>query len=189
MPPNEPGPGPPAASFWTRHKTLINFWLDVFLAALFLVQAWLFIVLRYVFPRGDDARWTIFGGTADDWQDASFGVFCMFSLAVVVHVMLHWDWICATVSTRLLHRKSKKDDGTHTLIGVGLLVVLIHVLIGGILGARVGLSRVTETPPANHSKSTLRSQKARRIIESATAGTAREASSRSRGTSPTVSAR
>lgn len=129
---------PTRQSFWTRHKILINFWLDVVLAGLFLVLAWMLIVIRYVFPRGVRV-WTIWGGAVEDWQDALFGVFCIFSLGIVLHVMLHWDWICATVATRLLGRKAERDDGTQTLIGVGVLVVAIHLIIASVLAAKVSL--------------------------------------------------
>lgn len=105
---------------------------------MFLVLAWMLIVIRYVFPRGVRV-WTIWGGAVEDWQDALFGVFCIFSLGIVLHVMLHWDWICATVATRLLGRKAERDDGTQTLIGVGVLVVAIHLIIAGVLAAKVSL--------------------------------------------------
>lgn len=130
---------PPRGSFWSRHKTLINFWLDMALAVLFLIQAWLMIVLQYIFPRSVLRTWTIWGATEDDFRDLLFGVFCVFSLGIVVHVMLHWDWVCATVSTRLLKRKASKDDGSLTLIGVGILIGMIHLIIVGVLAARVFL--------------------------------------------------
>ncbi|OYW11522.1 MAG: hypothetical protein B7Z55_19200 [Planctomycetales bacterium 12-60-4] len=84
--------------------------------------------------------WTIWGATADDWRDSLFSVFCVFSLGVVIHVMLHWDWICATVATRILGRKAERDDGSQTLIGVGVLVIVIHLIIAGVLAARVSLT-------------------------------------------------
>lgn len=122
---------------------MINFWLDVGLAGLFLVLSWLIIVVHFVFPRSEVHAWTIWGATEADFRDYQFGVFCVFSLGIVVHVMFHWDWICATVATRLLKRKAGKDDGTLTLIGVGILVVLIHLVIGGVLAARLSLTNVS----------------------------------------------
>lgn len=126
-------------AFWSRHSTIINFWLDVVLLVLFMLQAWMFAVLHVVFPRGAGAEWKLWGATPLDWSEALFTTFCVFAIGIVVHVMLHWTWICGVFATRLLGRKAGKDDGSHTLIGVGLIVLLLHLLGAGILAAKVAL--------------------------------------------------
>lgn len=125
--------------FWSRHLAVINFWLDVVLLILFMVQAWMFAVLNVVFPRGAGADWKIWGASPVIWSETLFQVFCVFAVGIVVHVMLHWDWIIGVVSTKYLRRKSGKDDGSHTLLGVGLIVLLVHLLAGGILAAKVAM--------------------------------------------------
>lgn len=126
-------------TFWSRHNTIINFWLDLILLVLFMIQAWIFAVLHIVFPRGAGSRWKIWGATPIDWSEALFATFCLFAIAIVVHVMFHWAWICGVVSTRILGRKARKDDGSHTLIGVGIGLLLIHLLVIGILAAKVAM--------------------------------------------------
>lgn len=126
-------------SYWNRYSAPINFWLDVGLLLLFLVQAWMFAVLHYVFPRGAGTDWRIWGATSLDWSESLFQVFCVFAVGIVLHVMLHWDWICGVVATRLFGRKSRKDDGSHTLVGVGVIIILIHLLVVGILAAEMAL--------------------------------------------------
>lgn len=126
-------------SFWSRYSTIINFWLDVVLLLLFLAQAWMFAVIHIVFPRGAGSDWKVWGATPLDWSESLFATFCVFAVGIVLHVMLHWTWICAVVATRLLGRKAGKDDGSHTLIGVGLIVVLLHLLAAGILATKVSL--------------------------------------------------
>lgn len=124
------------SSFWNRHKTVINFWLDALLLVLFLVIAWELSILRLAFPKDSGDHWKLLGRTSGDWQDITFATFCVFAVGVVVHVMLHWAWIVATVQTRFLKHKATKDDGSHTMIGVGVLFVLIHIVAAGILWAR-----------------------------------------------------
>ena len=141
-PPSEPSPTTRAASrgsFWNRYSTIINFWLDTLLLVLFMAQAWIFSVLHVVFPRGAGSDWKIWGATPLDWSESLFVLFCVFAAATVLHVMFHWAWICGVVATRFLGRKPGKDDGTHTLIGVCLLVFLVHVLLIGILVTKMGL--------------------------------------------------
>ena len=136
-------PAGPRGTFWNRYSTIINFWLDVILLVLFMVQAWMFAVLHVTFPRGAGSDWKIWGATPLDWSEALFLTFCVFSAAIVLHVMFHWAWICGVVATKFLGRKPGKDDGSHTLIGVGLLVLLVHILIIGILVTKVGLVNST----------------------------------------------
>ena len=140
--PGSPHPAP-RGTFWSRNSTIINFWLDVVLLVIFMVQAWIFAVLHVVFPRGAGREWTIWGMTPLDWSEALFTTYCVFAVGIVVHVMFHWAWICGVVATRLFGRKPGKDDGSHTLIGVGVLVVLVHLLAVGILAAKVGLVTTT----------------------------------------------
>jgi hypothetical protein len=129
---------PVRAGFWMRHKTVINFWLDVGLAVLFLMQAGLIAVLAVVFPPGRPG-WTIWGATQADWMQTLLAVSGLFAIAVVLHVMLHWSWVCGTVATKLLGRKAGKDDGTQTLIGVGFLIVVLHLLGAFVFVAKVSL--------------------------------------------------
>ncbi len=137
-------PAPSNSSFWTRHKTVINFWLDAALLVLFLVIAWELSILRLAFPKGSGEHWRLLGHTAGDWQDLAFNTFCVFAAGIVVHVMLHWPWIVATIQTKLLRVKATRDDGSQTMIGVGLLIVIIHILAGGILWARWAITEVRE---------------------------------------------
>ena len=127
-------------SFWSHYSTIINFWLDVLLAVIFMVQAWMLAVIHYAFPRGAGPNWKIWGGTPLDWSETLLTTYCVFAIGIVLHVMFHWEWICGVVATRILRKKATKDDGSHTLVGVGVLVVLIHVLIGGVLLARMSLT-------------------------------------------------
>lgn len=127
------------SAIWSRYSTLINLWLDVLLAILFVIQGWILAVLQMVFPRGAGPDWRVWGLSPLDWSEALFVVYWIFSIAVVLHVMLHWEWVCGVVTTRLLGRKAGRDDGSHTLIGVGTLLILIHLVMVGILVARMGL--------------------------------------------------
>ena len=61
-------------------------------------------------------------------------------LLVLIHVMLHWSWVCGVLSTRILARrtvpggppatKRKIDEGVQTLYGVALLMIVLHLLAG-----------------------------------------------------------
>ena len=118
-------------------KTVINFWLDVFLGVNFVLLAWISALLQFVFPAAHEAvGWTLWGKDVVAWQNYQFATLCVFGAAVTLHVMLHWTWVCGVINKQILRRTVVKRDGTDTLIGVGLIAVILHVLGLGILLAK-----------------------------------------------------
>lgn len=127
---------PPKKKAFTWSKTIINFWLDCALLVTFLVLAWVSAVLRFLFPVGPaEQEWSLWGLSVEEWRGFQFGTLCVLSLGIVLHVMLHWSWVCGVVTKHLLKRPPSRDDGSQTLIGVGVLLVILHVLGIGILWA------------------------------------------------------
>jgi hypothetical protein len=123
-------------------RTTINFLLDTALLVAFLAIAWISVVLRFVFPAGTAAAgWRLWGYGFDDWSAFQFSLLCVFALGVLVHLMLHWSWVCGVVASRMSRwrgRSVRVDEGTQTLYGVGLLIVAVNVV--GLLIAAAALS-------------------------------------------------
>ena len=132
----------PAARRGGMSKTIIHFWLDATLMVTFVVLCWISAVLQFVFPAGAGAdRYRIWGGSPLAWQNAQFIVLCVLAAGIVLHVMLHWSWIMGVITTRMLGHKAARDTGAHTLIGVGFLLVVLHVLALGCLAAWMSLEK------------------------------------------------
>ncbi|QEG33820.1 DUF4405 domain-containing protein [Bythopirellula goksoeyrii] len=115
-------------------KTTINFWLDTFLLCVFLALCCVSVILRYVFPPGtDSAGWTLWGLDFLAWNDVQFFTLCLLAASVLLHVMLHWTWVCGVIGNWVRKSQSgntasKADNGSRTLWGVGLLIALLNVL-------------------------------------------------------------
>jgi hypothetical protein len=125
--------------------SVINFWIDatllVLLATLGLVSA----VLQFVFPAPTAADgWTLWSLTFDQWRDVQFGCLCVLALAVVLHVMMHWNWVCSVIAAQILKTRRRPDEGMQTIYGVATLIVVLHVIAAGVI---VALFSVRPPPP------------------------------------------
>ena len=81
--------------------------------------------------------WTLWGLDYEGWSSVQVSLLGVILLAILVHVMLHWKWVCGVIATRLLHRPGKVDDGTETLYGVALLIVLVMTTTGLLVAAQL----------------------------------------------------
>ena len=70
---------------------------------------------------------------------------CLLTLEVLLHVMLHWPWVCGVIASRWLQRpdgkKAKMDDGRRTLVGVGFMIFLLNCMGLGIAAAALMIQK------------------------------------------------
>ncbi len=117
--------------------SVINFCLDAVLLAMVVSIGWVSGVLRFVFPAPTTADgWKLWGWNYDAWSDFQFGCLCALALGVLVHVMLHWNWVCSVLTAQIFKTRQRIDDSMQTIYGVGLLIVLLHVILFGIIAAK-----------------------------------------------------
>lgn len=139
-----PAPAPASRKFT---RTDVNFWLDFLLLVLFLALCTLSVILEFIFPVGTQADgWLLWGYGYGEWSRARFIVLATLAAAVVLHVMLHWSWVCGVVASRLGTKKTgggAHDDPSRTLWGVGLLIVAVNLI-----GFLVALAALTIQSPA-----------------------------------------
>mgnify|MGYP003339151558 CR=1 FL=1 len=136
-------------------RAIVNWFLDLALAFSLLFALWTAALLKFVFPSGlAGAGWTLLGWNKEAWSNLHFASLFFFTVLALVHVMLHWSWVCGIVAQQLsrkLGRKVNFDDSMETLIGVAILVAALHVL-GGMMLAAMMLIREpagqTPTEPA-----------------------------------------
>jgi hypothetical protein len=123
---------------------VINFWLDAVLMLAFVALSITAVIVQFVFPPGVTAKgWLLWGMDFGQWSSIQFATLAVLGFGVVVHVMLHWQWVCGVVVRKLLHRKELPDDGIRTIYGVGLLIGLL--LTGATI---VGIAMLTiQMPP------------------------------------------
>jgi hypothetical protein len=113
-------------------RTVVNFLLDTVLLTIVVALLFTSAVLRFVFPAPTIARgWRLWGHGYDAWANFQFILLTVVALTVLLHVMLHWSWVCGVIVTKLLRngeRKQKPDEGVQTLWGVGMLIAVVTIL-------------------------------------------------------------
>jgi hypothetical protein len=82
--------------------------------------------------------------TYDQWRDIQFGTLSVFAGGILLHLMLHWKWICSVIATQILRTKSRPDDGMQTIYGVATLIVILHIMAAGVLLAMLCVHRPPE---------------------------------------------
>ena len=124
-------------------RTLINFILDTTLLLTFCALIFSSIITRFVFSPGPDAKgWHLWNLSYDQWASVQFATVAVLALGILVHVMLHWSWVCGVVATRLARdKKAKLDEGLQTIYAVGLLILIFNVL-----GLAIAIAALTIRP-------------------------------------------
>ena len=129
-------------------RTTVNFLLDSAMLLVFLTIIFCAVVLRFVFPPATSAaNWILWGASYDEWAQFQFGALCLFSFAILIHLMLHWTWICGVVSNRLTQWRAmpvRIDEASRTVYGVGLLILVVNVV-----GVSIAAAVLMIQPPSS----------------------------------------
>ncbi len=124
-------------------RSWINFWLDALLLFVFCSLIAISVIVRFVFPPPLETKgWSLWGAGFEQWLSFQFGLVATLALGVLLHVMLHWSWVCGLLATKLARSKKVKiDDGLQTIYGVGLLIVVLTVFGVFLAAAQLSIRR------------------------------------------------
>jgi len=131
-------------SFLSRHQTIINFWLDSVLLVNFCGLLWVAVVIQFIFPPAEaSAGYALWGLSLSRWMDVQFGVLSVFCVGILLHLMMHWSWVCGVLGSRFFRKVDGKkhvmDDGQRTILGVALMIVLLNIMGLGIAFAALAI--------------------------------------------------
>lgn len=110
-------------------RAAVNFLLDSLLLIAFCVVLAATAIVQFVFPEGTRAAgWSLWGLGFNGWVRVVSASVATLALGVLIHLILHWTWVCGFVTNRLgnaLGRVMKSNESTRTLYGVGTLIAVI----------------------------------------------------------------
>lgn len=113
-------------------RSAVNFIVDVALLAALMGVLWTTAVVQFVFPAASrSAGWTLWRLDAEAWQAIQTGAVAAFALIVLLHLILHWNWVCLFIASRLsrlVGRRIVVAKAVRTLYGVGTLIFVLTLL-------------------------------------------------------------
>ena len=80
----------------------------------------------------------------DQWRDAQFYGLCTAAVLILEHVVLHWNWICGVIATKVVRTKYHADEGSQALYGIATFIGILTLMMAGILA---GMVMVRHPPP------------------------------------------
>ena len=93
---------------------------------------WVSGVVHFVFPLPSEALgWQLWGLGYEDWLFCQFLVVCAFSLGVLLHLILNWNWVCGFLTTRFSRWSGNRiawNEAIKTAYGVSTLILVFMVL-------------------------------------------------------------
>lgn len=124
----------------TKSRVILNFWLDALLLVTVVFIGWVSAVLHIVFPAPTAADgWILWGLSFDQWNDVRSTALCLCALLALEHVVLHWNWVCSTIATRIFRTKTRPDEATQAVYGVGTFIVVMLIVFGSVVAAMLSV--------------------------------------------------
>ena len=126
-------------------RNMLNFLIDAVSAGVMLGMIATGLVIRFVLPPGSGSRRLLWGLGRHDWGDVHFWLAVAVGVAVVVHIALHWQWVCVTTLRFVPGREGRATPGAlrRNTGGIALLLLLAG-LFGGFVW--VASRSVTDVP-------------------------------------------
>ncbi len=119
-------------------RNVLNYLVDAVTLLAILGLAWTGLVIRYALPPGTGGRhggagWALFGGSRHDWGDIHTGLAVTLGVLLLIHLGLHWSWVCRTTRKLLPggDRAGTPSAWRENAYGAGALILLGLMLGGG----------------------------------------------------------
>lgn len=135
-------------------KNTLNFVVDLLTLLAILAMVGTGLIMYYVLPAGSGGRGLVLWGLGrHDWGDIHFWASAALGGLLILHLALHWAWVCGTV--RRLTRPGKKGGQPRGKLdnawGVGFLVLVVGGFAGFVFIANAATTTSAEAA-ARHAR-------------------------------------
>lgn len=123
-----------------------NFVIDVLTLVVFGGLAWIGFLIHYVLPpghgQGGGGRGLLlWGWNRHDYGLVHFYLAIGMLLLIMVHLWLHWAWVCSTIAN--LFGRAKAPYGRRLIYGLIFLLLFSSVVAGSLVWANTQVERVS----------------------------------------------
>lgn len=124
----------------------INFVTDVVTFLVVLAMAATGLLLKFVLPPGSQGGqgMQLWGLTRHEWGDVHFWLSVSMGALFVVHVALHWNWVCVIVARWFPFESASPGPASarrRSAYGAGFLIAVTALLIGFVWAAGTSATR------------------------------------------------
>jgi len=109
-------------------KTSLNFWIDALLFAAMIGLVATGALMHFVLPSGTGRFLVVLGLSRHDYGVIHAWLAVAVVLLTIVHVALHWEWVCCFVGRSCGQEKPCRSSQIRW--GIAFLVVLFVLLAG-----------------------------------------------------------
>jgi hypothetical protein len=122
-------------------RTTLNYVLDGLTAALTLTLVCTGVMMRYALPPGTGHSLLLWGLSRHQWGDVHFYVAAAFAVVIILHVALHWQWVCVMTRQSLAPRSQARLSGRTRAIAGAVAMAALALAIGGLAWVSTGATR------------------------------------------------
>jgi hypothetical protein len=134
-------------------SNLVNFALDAVLLATMLVLISTGALLKFVLPPGSrgGAGLSLWGWSRHEWGDLHFFAATVLVSLICLHLILHWQWVCAML-LRWLHPGASPVPNLRRKLVIGAVatVIILGLITSFLLLAASSLTRGTDQDGGLH---------------------------------------
>lgn len=129
-------------------KNTLNFIVDLLTLLAILTMIGTGLIMYFTLPPGSGSRGLILWGLGrHDWGDVHFWSSVALGALLILHLALHWSWVCGTIR-RLLHGPSSPRGRLRSrldnLYGIVFLAALVAVFAALLLVAKANVIASSE---------------------------------------------
>lgn len=128
-------------------RSSLNLLIDVLSTLVMLALIATGLVVRYTLPAGSGGHGrggglVLWGLDRHGWGDVHFWLAVTVGVLMVLHVAMHWRWVCATVRHVLRRGEPAGSAGPlrSNLYGVGFVAAIVLLIGGFLLVARMNVA-------------------------------------------------
>jgi len=114
-------------------RTSINFTIDLLIAACFVGLIATGTVVHYVLPAGSGHSHALWSLGRHDWGDMHFWLAVTAIALALLHVALHWQWVCVTTCrlARAGHGAPSAPDRAKRMSAAFIAIVVLTASLAG----------------------------------------------------------